>query len=175
MSGGDEERWRLRAGAGSLVFLVLAPGTVAGAVPYWLTGWRPGTAALDARVLRAAGLGLLLAGLASLLESFARFAIVGCGTPAPPVPTRCLVVSGQYRHVRNPMYVAVLAIVLGQALMLARVVLLEYAALLAVGFHLFVVFYEERVLATRFGGSYAEYCRHVRRWWPRLQPWAAGG
>ena len=73
------------------------------------------------------------------------------------------------------MYLAVLAIVLGQALLLGRLVLLEYAALLAVAFHLFVVLYEERALAARFGESYAVYRRHVRRWWPRLTPWTAGG
>lgn len=170
VSGADERRGRLGACAGTLLFLVLVPGTVAGGVPYWLTGWRGGTP-FQPFLFRAVGAMLLLAGLASLLESSARFAIVGLGTPAPPAPTICLVVSGQYRHVRNPMYLAVLAIVLGQALLLARVVLLEYAALLAVAFHLFVVLYEERALAARFGESYAAYGRQVRRWWPRLRPW----
>ncbi|HXY38781.1 MAG TPA: isoprenylcysteine carboxylmethyltransferase family protein [Vicinamibacteria bacterium] len=170
----QEDRRRRWAIAGTLLFLVLAPGTVAGWVPSWLTRWRSGTPFLPP-VLRPIGALLVLAGLASLLDSFARFALVGLGTPAPVAPTARLVVSGQYRHVRNPMYLAVLAIVLGQALWLARFVLLEYAALLAVGFHLFVVLYEERALAARFGESYAAYCRHVRRWWPRLRPWAAGG
>ncbi len=162
-------RWAV---AGTLLFLLLAPGTVAGGVPFWMTGWQTGTPFLPS-LSRPIGALLLLAGLASLLDSFARFALVGLGTPAPVAPTARLVVSGQYRLVRNPMYLAVVAIVLGQALLLSRLVLLEYAALLAVAFHLFVVLYEERALAARFGPSYAAYCRHVRRWWPRLRPWEA--
>ena len=157
----------------SLLFLVLAPGTVAGLIPYWLTGWRAGEPFLGASILRVAGASLVLAGLASLLDSFARFIFVGLGTPAPIAPPTRLVVSGQYRHVRNPMYVAILVIVIGQSLVLGSGALLEYAALLWLFFHLFVVLYEEPRLGSRFGASYREYCRNVRRWWPRVEPWAA--
>jgi protein-S-isoprenylcysteine O-methyltransferase Ste14 len=164
-------RSRTRAFLGTLAFLVLAPGTVAGWVPFWLTGWRMGRPLLDSSVFRLVGAALVCAGAASLLDSFARFAMVGLGTPAPVAPPVNLVVSGQYRYVRNPMYVAILAIVLGQGLILGSSVLLRYALLLWLLFHLFVVLYEERALAARFGDSYQAYRRHVRRWWPRLTAW----
>jgi protein-S-isoprenylcysteine O-methyltransferase Ste14 len=159
---------------GSLIFFVLAPGTVAGLIPFWLTRWQVEGPFLGASILRAVGVVFVLAGLVSLVESFVRFAVVGLGTPAPvAAPTR-LVVSGQYRHVRNPMYVAVLGIVLGQSLILGSFVLLQYAVLLWLLFHAFVVLYEERRLAAQFGASYDVYRQHVRRWWPRLKPWEAG-
>ncbi len=162
--------WRLVA---SLLFLVLVPGTVVGLVPYWLTGWRVEEPFLGAPILRIAGAVMVLAGLGSLLDSFARFVFVGRGTPAPIAPPTRLVVSGQYRHVRNPMYVAVLAIVVGQGLVLGSGALLRYAALLWLLFHLFVVLHEEPRLGSRFGASYEAYRRNVRRWWPRIRPWAA--
>jgi protein-S-isoprenylcysteine O-methyltransferase Ste14 len=162
--------WNLVA---SLVFLALVPGTVVGLVPYWLTRWRVEEPFLGVTGVRALGALMVLAGLASLLDSFARFVFVGRGTPAPVAPPTRLVVSGQYRHVRNPMYVAVLALVAGQGLVLGSGVLLAYAALLWLFFHLFVVLYEEPHLASRFGESYREYCRNVTRWCPRVRPWPA--
>jgi protein-S-isoprenylcysteine O-methyltransferase Ste14 len=158
---------------GSLTFLVLVPGTVVGLVPFWLTGWRVEERFTGASVLRIAGAALACAGLASLLDSFARFVFVGLGTPAPVMPPTRLVVSGQYRHVRNPMYVAVLGLVVGQGLLLGSAVLLQYAALLWLLFHLFVVLYEEPRLVSRFGAPYEVYRRNVGRWWPRIKPWAA--
>jgi protein-S-isoprenylcysteine O-methyltransferase Ste14 len=105
-----------------------------------------------------------------LFDAFARFALQGRGTPAPPLPTERLVVSGLYRHVRNPMYLAVLTVVFGQALLLGSTGLLAYAALLFAAFHLFIVGYEEPTLRRRFGSEYEQYCRRVRRWWPRAGP-----
>jgi protein-S-isoprenylcysteine O-methyltransferase Ste14 len=162
--------WRL---VGSLLFLVLMPGTVVGLVPYWLTRWRVEEPFLGVPILRVAGVLMVLAGLGSLIDSFARFVFVGLGTPAPIAPPTRLVVSGQYRHVRNPMYVAILAIVIGQGLVLGSGALLGYAALLWLLFHLFVVLHEEPRLASRFGAPYEVYRRSVRRWWPRVEPWAA--
>lgn len=161
--------WNLVA---SLVFLALVPGSVVGLVPYWLTGWQVEEPFPGASALRAPGALLVLAGLASLLDSIARFALVGLGTPAPVAPPTRLVVSGPYRHVRNPMYVAVVALVAGQGLVLGSGALLLYAALLWLLFHSFVVLYEEPRLASRFGGPYEEYRRNVGRWWPRIRPWA---
>jgi protein-S-isoprenylcysteine O-methyltransferase Ste14 len=157
---------------GSLVFLVLVPGTVAGAIPFWMTGWRVHPPFLGLPVSRVVGGLLVLLGLASLVESILRFALVGLGTPAPVAPPTRLVVSGQYRLVRNPMYVAVLAIVLGQALVLGSFGLLRYAVLLWVFFSGFVLLYEEPTLRSRFGASYETYRRNVRRWWPRPRPWS---
>src|SRR5260370_20206107 len=98
----------ITATAGTAVFLVTAPGLVAGLVPWWLTGWRTG-AAYPAPV-QITGAVLAAAGAAALLAAFAQFAIQGRGTPAPPAPTEQLVVRGLYRYVRNPMYLAVLAV-----------------------------------------------------------------
>jgi protein-S-isoprenylcysteine O-methyltransferase Ste14 len=92
------------------------------------------------------------------------------GTPAPISPTKTAVVSGLYRFNRNPMYTSVLAVVIGQALFYGSRRVAGYAAFLAVCFHLFVVFYEERDLRVRFNGEYEEeFCRRVPRWIPRLR------
>jgi protein-S-isoprenylcysteine O-methyltransferase Ste14 len=160
---------------GSLAFFVVAPGTVAGWVPYWLTRWRVEPPFLGVAALRVAGALLVLAGLASVVESFLRFALVGLGTPAPVAPTRHLVVSGQYRHVRNPMYVAVVAMIVGQAFVFGSVPLLQYAGVVWFAFHAFVRLYEEPTLVAQFGASYDAYRRQVRRWWPRLRRWGRPG
>ncbi len=165
------ERRAWGAVAGSMVFLVIVPGTVAGWVPFWITRWRLQLPLLGIPASRVAGGMLVLIGLASLVESILRFALVGLGTPAPVAPPTRLVVSGQYRLVRNPMYVAVLAIVLGQALLLGSIGLLRYAAVLWVFFEAFVLAYEEPALKARFGASYDAYRQNVSRWWPRLRPW----
>lgn len=110
-------------------------------------------------------------GVAILVECFSRFAIAGRGTPAPIAPTENLVGSGLYRHVRNPMYVAVLAIIVGQVLVFGSLVLLGYAGLVWVLFHGFVLLHEEPTLRRKFGSSYDVYRANVRRWWPRVRPW----
>jgi protein-S-isoprenylcysteine O-methyltransferase Ste14 len=165
------ERRAGKALVGSLVFFAVAPGVVAGGVPFWLTGWRMQPALLGFPALRVVGGTLVVAGLASLVESFWRFAVVGLGTPAPVAPPAHLVISGQYRHVRNPMYVAVLAIVFGQGLLLGSATLLGYGLVVWLFFHAFVLLYEEPTLGARFGTSYEAYRRNVRRWWPRIRPW----
>src|SRR5262249_42594281 len=158
---------------GSFLFLLAAPGTVAGLVPYWITGWRGGPAPLGLEWVRAAGVLVAVAGLASVVESFLRFALEGLGTPAPIAAPARLVVTGQYRHVRNPMYVAVLALIVGQALVLGRRALLLYGLLFWLATHAFVTLYEEPTLAARFGPAYAAYRKAVGRWWPRLRAWRA--
>ena len=158
----------ITAAAGSVVFLVIAPGVVAGLVPWWLTGWQPGA---DWPVpVRITGAVLIAAGAVALLAAFAQFAIQGRGTPAPPAPTEQLVVRGLYRYVRNPMYLAVLAVITGQALLLSRPVLLGYAAAVAAAFITFVYGYEQPTLARRYGAQYEAYRRAVPGWWPRLPP-----
>lgn len=156
---------------GSLVFLVLAPGLVAGLVPFWISRWRFESPLLGFAILRVAGAVLVAAGLPVLLESFWRFAVKGIGTPAPILPTRRLVVSGFYRYVRNPMYVAVSAMIVGQALLFGNVRLLEYGVLVWCAFHLFVLVYEEPTLNAAYPAEYAIFCRNVPRWIPRLHPW----
>jgi len=156
---------------GSALFLIVAPGTFAGYLPWLITRWRFGDGLGDLPGLRAAGLLLLVLGGLALLECFLRFAWQGLGTPAPVAPPQRLIVTGLYRHVRNPMYVAVLSLVFGQALFFGRPSLLVYGAALWAAFHAFVVAYEEPTLRARFPEQHARYVRAVPRWLPRLRPW----
>jgi protein-S-isoprenylcysteine O-methyltransferase Ste14 len=165
------------AAAGSVLFFALAPGMVAGLVPWWLTRWTVGEMVLPGALgigQRASGALLLAAGAAALVHAFVRFVMEGSGTPAPPAPTERLVVGGLYRHVRNPMYVAVVAAIVGQGLVLGRPDLLLYAAFVALGFAMFVYGYEQPSLRHRFGAEYDAYRRAVPAWWPRLHPWRPG-
>lgn len=160
-----------RAILGSFVFFLVAPGVVAGVVPYALVGWSLQPPLLGVPGERLVGVVAVAVGLACLVDCFARFALEGRGTPGPMEQTEVLVASGLYRFVRNPMYVCVVTIVLGQALLLGQAPLLAYAGVLLLVFHLFVRLYEEPNLRRRFGNSYETYCEHVRRWWPRPTPW----
>jgi protein-S-isoprenylcysteine O-methyltransferase Ste14 len=163
---------KARAAVGSLVFLVLAPGVIAGVIPWWLTDWR--TEQRYWLLLRIVGVALIVAGALVLLEAFTRFVVQGLGTPAPVAPTERLVVGGLYRYVRNPMYLAVGAIIVGQALMLGQPVLLLYATGFAVAVAAFVHWYEEPTLSRQFGRQYEDYRREVPGWWPRRKPWNPG-
>jgi protein-S-isoprenylcysteine O-methyltransferase Ste14 len=157
---------RLRAVLGSAAFVLFGgPTIVAGVVPWVLTRWE----ADDAPVaLRALGLVLIALSGALVLETTARFALQGRGTPVPFAPPERFVARGSYRFVRNPMYVGVLALIVGQALLLGREILLGWAAVAAVLFQLFVVLHEEPELRKRFGSEYDDYRRRTGRWLPRL-------
>ena len=137
------------------------PTIVAGLVPWLLTRWEADEQLLALRIL---GIGLLVLGAALVLETTARFAWQGRGTPAPWAPPERFVARGSYRVVRNPMYVGVLALILGQALLLGREILFAWAAAAWLFFHLFVVFEEEPGLRRRFGAEYEAYCARVGRW-----------
>jgi protein-S-isoprenylcysteine O-methyltransferase Ste14 len=165
---------KLAALAGSLLFLVVAPGTIAGYIPWRITRWQIDEPFFGIAAFRAIGFVLLVSGSIFLLESFARFALKGDGTPAPVMPTKRLVVSGSYRYVRNPMYVGVLAMIVGQALVFGSIALLAYAVLMWLIVHLFVVLYEERVLGAAYGAQYHAFRANVPRWLPRLSPWTGG-
>ncbi|MCY3761480.1 MAG: isoprenylcysteine carboxylmethyltransferase family protein [Gemmatimonadetes bacterium] len=162
---------RTRAILGSFVFFWVAPGVVAGVGPFALFGWTMQPPLLGLPGERVVGVAAVGAGLACLLDCFSRFALEGRGTPAPVAQTEVLVVSGLYRFVRNPMYVSVLIIISGQALLFGHALLFAYAGVVLVAFHLNVLFYEEPRLRRRFGGSYETYSLNVGRWWPRLTPW----
>jgi protein-S-isoprenylcysteine O-methyltransferase Ste14 len=128
----------VKAAVGSSVFLVVAPGVVAGLVPWLLTGWEFEEPISYWLPLRVIGAVLLVAGLVVLLEAFTRFVRQGVGTPAPVAPTEHLVVGGLYRYVRNPMYLAVGAMIVGEALLLGQLILLPYAALFGLAVWAFV-------------------------------------
>jgi protein-S-isoprenylcysteine O-methyltransferase Ste14 len=149
----------------TLIFTVLVPGTVAVYVPYRLLS--PGS--------RPVGTGLELIGILPVVAGAAvyfrcawDFASVGHGTPAPIDPPKTLIVTGLNRFVRNPMYVGVDLVILGEAMLFRRLSLLIYAVCVWLAFHLFVVLYEEPHLRKKFGGAYEAYCREVPRWIPKF-------
>jgi len=124
--------------------------------------------------MRVIGAVLIAAGTLVVLDSFARFALQGLGTPAPAFPTRHLVVNGFYRYVRNPMYFAVVAVILGQAALFGDVRVFEYALCAWLVAHLFVLAYEEPTLRKTFGAEYESFRANVPRWIPRVTPWRGG-
>jgi protein-S-isoprenylcysteine O-methyltransferase Ste14 len=162
---------RPTAAMGSAVFFLLAPGVVVGLIPWLLTRWQAREPVPYWAPMRVLGAILLVAGLIALIRAFVRFVMEGLGTPAPIAAPERLVVGGLYRYVRNPMYVAVLAVIVGQALILGQLVLLPYAAAFWVITAAFVRWYEEPALTRRFGADYEAYRRAVPAWRPRLRPW----
>jgi protein-S-isoprenylcysteine O-methyltransferase Ste14 len=130
---------RTTAVVASGIFAVIAPGTVAGILPWWISRWKLQAPFLHFYGFRVIGIILILASLPVLLDSFARFALQGIGTPAPVLPTRHLVVTGLYRYLRNPMYVAVVGLIAGQALLLGNRTLLFYGMLVWLAFQIFVL------------------------------------
>ena len=162
---------RARAIAGSAAFLIAAPGVAAGLVPWLITGW-----VIEERLpgaIRLAGAVLVAIAALALLYAFAEFALEGLGTPAPIAPTRHLVVGGVYRFVRNPMYVAVLSIIAGQALIWGSATLVIYGASLGTAFALFVRLYEEPTMRATYGAEYERYRAAVPGWIRGCGPGAA--
>jgi protein-S-isoprenylcysteine O-methyltransferase Ste14 len=157
---------RPAAAFGSSLFFALAPGVVAGLVPWLLTGWEAEPVWLPLRVLGGALTALCAA---VLVHAFWRFVSEGIGTPAPVAPTQHLVVGGLYRYVRNPMYLAVVGCVVGQAGLFGQPGLLLYAAVLLATFIAFVRGYEEPTLRERYGAEYEAYRDSVPGWWPRMR------
>ena len=136
---------------------------VAGIVPWLLTRWHADPQPLALRIL---GVALLVVGGALVLETTTRFAFQGRGTPAPWAPPERFVERGSYRFVRSPMYLGVLLLVVGHALLLGREILFAWAAASWLIFTSFLAFYEEPQLRRRFGATYDDYRRRVRRWLP---------
>lgn len=154
---------------GSAVFFLVGPGLEAGVGPLLLTRFEVGGEWPLA--VRAAGVLLIASGLAVVVHAFGRFALEGRGTPAPVAPPGQLVVGGAYRHVRNPMYVATAAVIVGEGLLLGQAILIAAAAVYCAALALLVRLHEEPVMARRFGGGYDAYRRAVPAWVPRLRPW----
>jgi protein-S-isoprenylcysteine O-methyltransferase Ste14 len=143
---------------------------VIGLVPWLITGWRlpPGWP------WPAVAIGVLMvcAGISGVVAAFVQFVVEGRGTPAPIDAPRELVVRGIYRHVRNPMYVGLWTVLLGEALVFRSIGVLIWALIFAVVAVTFVRLYEEPTLRRRFGAPYENYHRGVPRWRPRLRPWS---
>jgi protein-S-isoprenylcysteine O-methyltransferase Ste14 len=164
---GDEAMRRSAAAAGSAVFFLVAPTMVAIVVPWLLTGWQVGGSWPAPMLAAVAGVICIAIGGVALIDSFARFVIDGLGTPAPVAPTEDLVVTGLYRWVRNPIYLALELVIVGQALLLRQSSLLVYAAIVGAAVAAFVYLYEEPTLTERYGARYVAYRAAVPRWIPR--------
>ncbi len=156
-----------RAAWGSVLFFIVAPAVVAGVVPWSITRY---TDLVEAPVA-VLGLVIVALGFAALVACFVQFVREGRGTPAPIAPTEALVVGGLYRWVRNPMYLAVGAMILGQAVAFASIGVAVWLGLFAVAVVSFVAAYEQPTLRSTYGPAYDAYCRAVPAWWPRLTPW----
>jgi len=154
----------------TLVFALTFVATVLVLVPRWILG-PAGRAHVVTGAPRYAAAVLIAAGAALMVWCWQEFAARGRGTPMPLDPPRRLVISGPYRHVRNPMYVAALLFLLGQATLYGAVSLVWYAAAFVIATHLFVVAYEEPALRRQFGADYEAYRAAVGRWVPRLRPY----
>ena len=150
----------------SLLFLVAAPGMVAGYIPLALLRRGP---QVETGILAYFAVPLWVLGGAILLWSFWNFLHEGRGTPAPVDPPKELVAVGFYRYVRNPMYVGILAAIIGHFLWFGYWNLLMYAGVVFMAFHTFVTYYEEPTLKRKFGAAYEDYLRNVPRWIPRLR------
>src|SRR5689334_17411063 len=136
---------------GSVLFFVIAPLFAWAGIAWWITRWEFRPAFFDLGLMRAIGGLLIVAGVSGVADSFARFALRGMGTPAPVAPPQHLVVTGLYRRVRNPMYVSVVAIILGQALLFGDWRLIVYGAGFWLARHVFVLLYEGPTLKRTFG------------------------
>jgi len=150
----------------SLLFLIVAPGMVAGYIPLVLLRKGP---QIETGILAWLALPLWLIGGIVLLWSFWNFLVQGRGTPAPIDPPKELVATGFYRYVRNPMYVGVLLMLIGHFLWFEFVWLIAYAVIAFLIVHVFVTLYEEPTLRRKFGASYEEYLNRVPRWIPRFK------
>ncbi|MGH3853890.1 MAG: methyltransferase family protein [Pseudonocardiaceae bacterium] len=158
------------AALSSALFFVVAPGTVVGVIPWLISGWEFREPLPHWVVARVVGVLLVCVGLVAPVHAFVEFVKAG-GTPMPVAPTQRLVMSGFNRYVRNPMYVGLLMVIVGQALLFGQYDLLVYAAVAWAVPAAFVHWYEEPRLTRQFGAEYEAYRRAVPAWWPRLHPW----
>ena len=152
----------------SIFFTILQPGTVTILIPYWLISWRARDVTSSRPIISYLGLPLIAMGAAALLWCIWDFFASGRGTISPIDPPKHLVVRGLYRNVRNPMYVAVVTILLGEAIFFRSSAVLMEAAIFFIFANLFILLYEEPALQRKFGEPYEEYKQTVRRWVPRL-------
>jgi len=150
----------------TLIFTLVVPGTVTVLVPRWLLSSSSAPLLAGIGGFRYLGMLPILVGAAIYFWCAWNFTFAGRGTPAPIDPPKKLVVQGLYRYVRNPMYLGVLCILLGEAWLFQSGAILKYAAGGLICAHLFVLLYEEPVLRGKFGEAYQRYCEAVPRWIP---------
>ncbi len=159
----------------TLIFAALVPGTVVIVIPGLILARNHQGVALSSGWLTWAGLMLLFLGSMLLAICFSSFVAEGDGTPAPYDPPRRLVSGLVYSWIRNPIYVGVVLVLVGEAALFRSLGLLVYAVAAWLLFHSFVVLYEEPTLRRRFGDAYLVYLKSVPRWLPVRRVWALVG
>jgi protein-S-isoprenylcysteine O-methyltransferase Ste14 len=150
----------------TILFTIFVPGTVAVLIPRWILG---GFAAPANGPVTWFGAAVLAIGAAIYFRCAWEFAVRGLGTPAPIAPAKFLVTTALHHYVRNPMYIGVALVIFGEAVVFRSLHVAEYAAIMLLVAHTFVVLYEEPALHRQFGASYDEYRRSVPRWIPKLR------
>ena len=149
----------------NLFFTIIHPGLVTGLIPYWILGRKWGEQfSLSFHFYQYLGIIFFSLGLVVLLNCIIRFALAGHGTLSPIDPTKKLVTSGLYRYTRNPMYLGVLMILIGETLFFKSYHLGIYLLIIALIFNLFILAVEEPRLRKDFADEYRNYCSKVRRW-----------
>jgi protein-S-isoprenylcysteine O-methyltransferase Ste14 len=152
----------------TLIFIIVAPGSVTVLLPYLILSGDPAVAFPPLISMRSLAWIPILCGIVINLFCAYEFVFTGRGTPAPIDPPKELVAKGPYRYTRNPMYVGVSLILFSEAWLFDSVDSLVYAATVLICFHLFILFYEEPTLRGKFGESYERYCKEVPRWLVKL-------
>ena len=147
-----------------LAFTLLIPGTVTVLIPYCIVTWDRPLAMPELSLLTVAGGMLVIVGFATYASCAWNFGRHGRGTPAPIDPPKTLVVRGLYRFTRNPMYIGVLSVLIGESALFRSAPLVAFATVMFLCFQSFIVLYEEPKLHSLFGASYDEYRRTVPRW-----------
>jgi len=152
----------------TLIFIVIVGGAVMVLIPMKLlsTSYR---FTLETGLLRYFGVIPLMIGIPILFCCWGEFVFKGKGTPAPYHPPKELVASGLYKFTRNPMYAGVIFVLFGEALLFESALLLIYAGLMFLIFHMWIIISEEPYLRSTFGESYKRYCEAVPRWFIRLK------
>lgn len=149
----------------NIIFFILQPGLVVGLIPYLLIRNRLSSIVNNRfSLLDYFGLVLILLGLLIALYCVYRFIIDGLGTLSPVHRTKALVVKGLYKYSRNPMYVGMLLVLIGEFIITESVHLLAYIIVVGLAFHWFVIFVEEPRLTRDFKTEYLDYMNRLRRW-----------
>jgi len=153
----------------SIFFTFVLPGTVTVLIPYWIISSRSPELSSSYPAVRYFGFPLMVIGAAGLLWCIWQFFSEGRGTLAPVDAPKHLVVRGLYTYVRNPMYVSVATILIGETILFLSTAIMIEAGIFMVLAYSFVVFYEEPTLRRQFGESYERYSQKVSRWIPRAR------
>ena len=150
----------------SLLFLILVAGLGAGYIPFALL---PRDPQVETGLFAYLAFPLWLLGTVTILWCFSDFTFKGHGTPNPIDPPKELVATGLYHYVRNPIYLGVLTIIIGHFLWFKTIWMLDYAVVVFLAFHLFIIFYEEPTLKRKFGATYESYYKSIPRWVPKIR------